>query len=93
MRALVDDAKLAGVTTLVARYGKVVHLDVYGVQDLATKKPATTDTIFRIASMTKPRRVIRAVGDPKTDAERLKTDLTAVSRRADQGSADGSAGG
>jgi len=33
MRALVDDGKLAGVTTLVARHGKVVHLDAYGVQD------------------------------------------------------------
>jgi CubicO group peptidase (beta-lactamase class C family) len=27
MRALVDDGKLAGVTTLVARHGKVVYLD------------------------------------------------------------------
>ena len=54
MRALVDDAKLAGVTTLVARHGKVVYIDAYGVQDLATKKPVTRDTIFRIASMTKP---------------------------------------
>ena len=54
MRALVDEGKLAGVTTLVARHGKVVHLDAYGVQDLATKKPVTSDTIFRLASMTKP---------------------------------------
>ncbi len=54
MRALVDEAKLAGVTTLVARHGKVVQLDAYGVQDLETKKPVTKDTIFRIASMTKP---------------------------------------
>ena len=54
MRALVDDGKLAGVTTLVARHGKVVYLDAYGVQDLATKKPVTRDTIFRLASMTKP---------------------------------------
>lgn len=54
MRALVDDARLAGVTTLVARHGKVVHFDVYGVQDLETRKPVTKDTIFRIASMTKP---------------------------------------
>ena len=54
MRAFVDDAKLAGVTTLVARHGKVVYLDAYGVQDLATRKPVTKDTIFRIASMTKP---------------------------------------
>ena len=54
MRALVDDAKLAGITTLVARHGKVVYLDAYGVRDLTTKKPVTKDTIFRIASMTKP---------------------------------------
>ena len=54
MRALVDDGKLAGVTTLVARHGKVVYLDAYGVQDLATKKPVAKDTIFRLASMTKP---------------------------------------
>jgi len=54
MRALVDDAKLAGVTTLVARHGKVVYVDAYGVQDLATRKPVASDTIFRLASMTKP---------------------------------------
>ncbi len=54
MRALVDEAKLAGVTTLVARHGKVVHFDAYGVQDLESKRPVTKDTIFRIASMTKP---------------------------------------
>jgi len=54
MRALVDEHQLAGVTTLVARHGKVVHLDAYGVQDLESKKPVTKDTIFRIASMTKP---------------------------------------
>ena len=54
MRALVDDAKLAGITTLVARHGKVVYLDAYGVQDFTTKKPVNKDTIFRIASMTKP---------------------------------------
>src|SRR6185503_17274509 len=54
MRALVDEGKLAGVTTLVARHGKVVYLDAYGVQDLATKTPVASDTIFRLASMTKP---------------------------------------
>src|SRR5262247_4896742 len=54
MRALVDEGKLASVTTLVARHGKVVYVDAHGVQDLATKKPVASDTIFRIASMTKP---------------------------------------
>jgi len=54
IRALVDDGKLAGVTTLVARHGKIVHVDAYGVQDLTTRKPVARDTIFRIQSMTKP---------------------------------------
>jgi CubicO group peptidase (beta-lactamase class C family) len=54
MRALVDEGKLAGVTSLVARHGKVVHFDAYGVKNLETKTPLTKDTIFRIASMTKP---------------------------------------
>src|SRR2546425_581476 len=54
MRALVDEGKLAGVTTLVARHGKVVYVDAYGVQDLKTKKPVARDTIFRVQSMTKP---------------------------------------
>src|SRR5688500_20017093 len=30
MRALVDEHQLAGVITLVARHGKVVHFDAYG---------------------------------------------------------------
>ena len=54
MRTLVDEGQLAGITTLVARHGKVVYADAYGVRDLATRKPVASDTIFRIASMTKP---------------------------------------
>src|SRR5579862_9247160 len=54
MHALVDTQKLAGVTTLVARHGKVVHFDAYGKRDLDTGAPMQKDTIFRIASMTKP---------------------------------------
>jgi CubicO group peptidase (beta-lactamase class C family) len=54
MRALVDEGKLANVETLVARHGKIVQLDAYGVQSLTDKTPVTTTTIFRLASMTKP---------------------------------------
>ena len=54
MHALVDTQKLAGVTTLVARHGKVVHFDAYGKRDLDSGAPMQKDTIFRIASMTKP---------------------------------------
>lgn len=54
MRALVDEGQLAGVTTLIARHGKLVHFDAYGVRNLETGQPVARDTIFRIASMTKP---------------------------------------
>ncbi|HEY8570930.1 serine hydrolase domain-containing protein [Phenylobacterium sp.] len=54
MHALVDQQKLAGVVTLLARRGRVVSFDAYGKQDAATGTPVRTDSIFRIASMTKP---------------------------------------
>src|SRR5262245_28252058 len=54
LHALVDERRLAGVTTLVARHGKVVAFDAYGSKDVSAKTPMTKDTIFRIASMTKP---------------------------------------
>jgi len=53
-RGLVDQQKLAGVTTLLARHGKVVHFDTYGQADAAAGAPLQPDSIFRIASMTKP---------------------------------------
>jgi CubicO group peptidase (beta-lactamase class C family) len=54
MHGLVDQQKLAGVVTLLARRGKVVNLDAYGYADAGDKTPVRTDTIWRIASMTKP---------------------------------------
>jgi CubicO group peptidase (beta-lactamase class C family) len=54
MHALVDEAKLAGVVTLVARHGEVVNFDVYGRMDVSEEKPLRKDSIFRLASMTKP---------------------------------------
>lgn len=54
MHALVDQQKLSGVVTLLARKGKVVNLDAYGRQDISTQAPMAIDSIFRIASMTKP---------------------------------------
>ena len=54
MHALVDQQKLAGMVTLLARKGKVVNLDAYGRQDISAPDPMAIDSIFRIASMTKP---------------------------------------
>lgn len=54
MRANVDAGQLAGITTVLARHGKVAHMDTYGYQDVEAGTPLTEDSIFRIYSMTKP---------------------------------------
>jgi CubicO group peptidase (beta-lactamase class C family) len=54
LQDLVAERRLAGATTLVARHGKVVMFEAFGSQDLDAGKPLAKDTIFRIASMTKP---------------------------------------
>ncbi len=50
----IEGGKLAGAVTLVSRYGKVVHFEAQGYADLATGKKMEKDSIFRLASMTKP---------------------------------------
>jgi CubicO group peptidase (beta-lactamase class C family) len=45
---------VAGVVTLVARKGRIVHFEAHGMQDLESKKPMPKDGIFRLASMSKP---------------------------------------
>ncbi len=54
MKGLVDDKRLPGVVTLMARKGKVVHFTAHGKKDLGLPDPLTKDSIFRIYSMTKP---------------------------------------
>lgn len=49
-----DLGDLTGAVMLVARKGQIAYVDVQGVMDLESKKPLTRDTMFRIASMTKP---------------------------------------
>jgi CubicO group peptidase (beta-lactamase class C family) len=50
----VDKGNLVGMVSLVARRGKIVYLDAVGHQNRAKNIPMRTDTIFRVASMTKP---------------------------------------
>ena len=54
MKEFVTAGKTAGVVTLVARHGHVAAFDAVGYQDLESKTPMRTDTIFRLASVTKP---------------------------------------
>lgn len=45
---------IAGAVILIARQGKIAEFDAVGQMDLASRKPMQPDTMFRIASMTKP---------------------------------------
>ena len=50
----VDEGRLAGVVTLVARHGKIVHYEAVGNYGVDNDKPMDKDALFRIYSMTKP---------------------------------------
>ncbi|HEY8508399.1 MAG TPA: serine hydrolase domain-containing protein [Steroidobacteraceae bacterium] len=50
----IEAGEIAGAVTLVAQNGRIVHLKAHGFMDKASRKPMRTDTLFRIASMTKP---------------------------------------
>jgi CubicO group peptidase (beta-lactamase class C family) len=54
MAKAVSDGRVAGMTTLLARHGKVVSFNTYGKASLASGAPMQKDAIFRIYSMTKP---------------------------------------
>ena len=51
---LVESGKLAGVTTMVARRGRVAHLHSCGLANREAGQAMAPDTIVRIYSMTKP---------------------------------------
>ena len=61
MQGYIDQGKLAGTLTLVARNGKIAYLNAQGMQDKEASKPMTEDTIFRIYSMSKPVTAVAAM--------------------------------
>jgi CubicO group peptidase (beta-lactamase class C family) len=61
LRTFVDAGLLAGAATLVWRDGRVAHTATVGSRDLVTNLPVERDTIFRIASMTKPLTTVAAL--------------------------------
>lgn len=50
----IDDKRIAGAVTLVARHGHVVWFKAQGLSDREAGKPMRPDSIFRICSMSKP---------------------------------------
>ena len=60
-RRYVDEGKLAGVVTLVARDGKIVHFEAVGQRGADDDRPMTKDALFRIFSMSKPITAVAAM--------------------------------
>jgi CubicO group peptidase (beta-lactamase class C family) len=61
LKADIEAGRIPGAVIAVARHGKLVMLDAYGWRDKAANLPMTTDTIFNIASMTKPMTTVGAL--------------------------------
>ena len=57
----VDEGKLAGVITLVARDGAIVHFEAVGNRGVNDDRPLEKDALFRIFSMTKPITAVAAM--------------------------------
>lgn len=54
MEAFVEEGTISGAVTLVSRDGKVVHHSAVGQADIDAGRPMKIDTLFAVASMTKP---------------------------------------
>src|SRR5256885_8638517 len=54
MQEMIAKNEIAGAVTVVVKEDKVLHLECTGYADVAAKRPMTPDTLFWIASMTKP---------------------------------------
>ena len=54
MKRHIDAGEIQGAVTAVARRGKVVHFEAYGLMDVERDRPMEKDAIFRMASSSKP---------------------------------------
>jgi CubicO group peptidase (beta-lactamase class C family) len=54
MQRYVDERGFRGISTMLARHGKIVHSEQVGWRDRESNAPMAQDTIFRLYSMTKP---------------------------------------
>jgi len=57
----VDTKRVPGAVLLIARNGKIAFFDAVGYQDRAAQTPMKKDSIFRIASMSKPITTVAAM--------------------------------
>jgi len=57
----IEAGHISGGVTLVARHGKLIHLQAHGQRGADDARPMTTDALFRIFSMTKPITIVAAM--------------------------------
>jgi CubicO group peptidase (beta-lactamase class C family) len=57
----IDTGKIPGAVVYIEQHGKPVYQRYFGVRDVATNAPMTDDTIFRLASLTKPFTAVAAM--------------------------------
>ncbi|MFV2090092.1 MAG: serine hydrolase domain-containing protein, partial [Pseudomonadales bacterium] len=57
----VDEEKLAGVITMVARHGKLVYFESVGTRGADDSRPLEKDALFRLYSMSKPITAVAAM--------------------------------
>jgi len=61
LRDDIDGAGIPGAVALIMRDGKVAYFEAFGYADRKTLRPMHRDSVFRIASMTKPLTVAAAL--------------------------------
>jgi CubicO group peptidase (beta-lactamase class C family) len=54
VQGYIDEGKMAGAITLIARDGKIVDARTYGYRDVAARLPMERDSLIHIYSLTKP---------------------------------------
>lgn len=77
LKAFVEQGRTAGIVSLLAYRGQVIHADAVGSLNLETKTPMKLDSLFQIASMTKP---ITAVAVMMAEEDGLLTVLDPVEK-------------
>jgi CubicO group peptidase (beta-lactamase class C family) len=93
LKADIAANRIPGAVIAIARHGRLVALDAYGWRDKAAGVAMTTDTIFNIASMTKPMTTVGAlmlyergqllIGDPLSKYFPKFSNMKVAARDAD----------
>jgi CubicO group peptidase (beta-lactamase class C family) len=76
IRNEIAEGKIPGAVMLVARHGKVAYFEAFGLRDQKTGAAMGKDSLFRLASMTKPITIVAAMGLIEEGRMRLNTPIS-----------------